>query len=87
MSKLADMTDIPVEVILEVARFDINVQQLLDLQEGTVLEPPADCMSQVNVIAGGQVLAYGEVISQGAHYAVRIDHFAPQADDRTEQAE
>ena len=69
---MAPLEDVPLELVMELARIKITIRDLLELAPGSMLKlPAADCDS-VRVSVGQLCIARGEIASRDNCYSVRV---------------
>jgi flagellar motor switch protein FliN/FliY len=77
---MARLEDVPLELVMELARVKITIRDLLGLAPGSMLNlPAADCDS-VRVRVGQLCIAKGEIASQDHCYSVRVLEITEDAD-------
>lgn len=64
--------DIPVNIAIEIARLEMTIQKLSDLQPGNLLELENTIESEVDLVLNGRRIARGELLRIGDHLGVRI---------------
>lgn len=64
--------EIPLTLVVEVARLRMNLSQLLQLQPGNVLELAMPSDKTVRLCSGGKCVATGELIALGEIAGVKI---------------
>ena len=64
--------DAPIEVVVEVARFTLPLEELAALRTGEVLTTGQPIGEQVTVRASGQAIARGELVDVDGQIGVRI---------------
>ncbi|MEP5765389.1 MAG: FliM/FliN family flagellar motor switch protein [Halieaceae bacterium] len=85
--QLAQMADVPVTLVFEVARLNISVGQLLELKQSSVLEVPVASLDSVEIRVDDQPIALGDVTLQQQFYGIRIEEFLkPDREDGSEPA-
>jgi flagellar motor switch protein FliN/FliY len=65
------LSDIPLEVTVELGRAVLTVSQLLALRPGSVVELTAGA-STVDVVVNGRLVARGDVVVVGDSFGVRV---------------
>ena len=65
------LSDIPLEVTVELGRAILTVNELLALRPGSVVELTADA-STVDVVVNGRLVARGDVVVVGDSFGVRV---------------
>jgi flagellar motor switch protein FliN len=70
--ELFDPQEIPLALTIEVARFKIALDKLLQLRPGNVIELPVRPEQGVDITIGGKKMAKGELVKLGDALAVKI---------------
>ncbi|HWK54479.1 MAG TPA: FliM/FliN family flagellar motor switch protein [Hyphomicrobiales bacterium] len=68
---LEAMLDVPVTLVFEVCRIDIDIRQLLELSAGSHLELRQVSVDVIDIRLDDRVIASGETIAIKHHYGVR----------------
>jgi len=68
---LEAMMDVPVTLVFEVCRIEIDIQQLLSLATGSHLELRQVSVDTIDIRLNETVIAYGETIALKQRYGVR----------------
>lgn len=73
-SGLAEKTlsEIPIEVTVELGRTKLNLREILELAEGSIIELSRLAGEPLDLKAGGQLIAQGEVVAIDDNYGLRI---------------
>jgi flagellar motor switch protein FliN/FliY len=71
-SKVAMLHDLPVEVVVELGRTRLTVRQLAELDRDDVVDLARDAELPLDLVAGGRLIARGEVVMVGEKMALRI---------------
>lgn len=66
----------PVRVTVELATLELPIAELTSLIAGGVVTTPDASLARVRLIAGGRVLAFGEVVDVGGELGVRVTELA-----------
>jgi flagellar motor switch protein FliN/FliY len=74
--------DIGVQLSLEVGRTTMNIRQLLQLNEGTVVELDKPAGDQLDVLVNNRLVAHGEVVMVNDRYGVRFTDAIGKAEAR-----
>ena len=64
--------DIPVAVTVELGRTQMTLRDVLELQEGSVIELDRLAGEPLDLKVGGQLIAQGEVVAVDDYYGLRI---------------
>ncbi|WP_432471986.1 flagellar motor switch protein FliN [Amphritea sp. HPY] len=71
--------DIPVKLSMEVGRTDIAIRNLLQLNQGSVIELDRVAGEPLDVMVNGTLVAHGEVVVVNDRYGIRLtDVISPQ---------
>jgi flagellar motor switch protein FliN/FliY len=78
-AKLDVILDIPVKLSVEVGGTEIAIRNLLQLNQGSVLELSRVAGEPLDVKVNGTLIAHGEVVVVNDHYGIRLtDVISPQ---------
>jgi flagellar motor switch protein FliN len=75
LEQIAPVGDIPVQIETELDRKIMTVRQLLELDKGCVVKMMRSAGENIDVLAGGALLAYGEIVIIEDTVGVRITDF------------
>ncbi len=64
--------DIPVQVTVELGRTQMSLREVLELQEGSIVELDRLAGEPLDLKVGGQLIAQGEVVAVDDYYGLRI---------------
>jgi len=64
--------DIPVQVTVELGRTSMTLREVLELQEGSIVELDRLAGEPLDLKVGGQLIAQGEVVAVDDYYGLRI---------------
>lgn len=77
--KLDVILDIPVTLSMEVGQTDIPISNLLQLNQGSVIELDRVAGEPLDVMINGTLIAHGEVVVVNDRYGIRLtDVISPQ---------
>ena len=68
------LTNIPVEVTVELGRTKISLKDLYELAEGSIIELERLAGEPLDLVVNGQIVAHGEVVAIDENYGLRITH-------------
>ncbi len=78
-AKLDVILDIPVKLTVEVGGTEIAIRNLLQLNQGSVIELDRLAGEPLDVLVNGTLIAHGEVVVVNDHYGIRLtDVISPQ---------
>jgi len=72
--------DIPVTMTMEVGRTEISIRNLLQLNQGSVVELDRLAGEPLDVMINGTVIAHGEVVVVNDKYGIRMTDVVSPAD-------
>lgn len=64
--------DVPVTVSIEMGRAQVNIRQLLNLRQGSVVELDRYAGEPVDVLVNGTLVAHGEVVVVNEKFGIRL---------------
>ena len=64
--------DIPVSISMEVGSTDINIRNLLQLNQGSVIELDRLAGESLDVLVNGTLIAHGEVVVVNEKFGIRL---------------
>jgi len=64
--------DIPVQLTVELGRTQMTLREVLELQEGSIIELDRLAGEPLDLKVGGQLIAQGEVVAVDDYYGLRI---------------
>lgn len=70
--KLESILDIPVTISMEVGRSQISIRNLLQLNQGSVVELERMAGEPLDVLVNGTLIAHGEVVVVNDKYGIRL---------------
>lgn len=73
--RLAHLADITFEVTVELDRKVVSLRQVLDLENGSVLKLTRSAGENIDVLVGGALVAFGEMVVIEDTMGVRITDF------------
>ena len=75
LEQIALVGDIPVQIETELDRKIMTVRQLLELEKGCIVKMMRSAGENIDVLAGGSLLGYGEIVIIEDTVGVRITDF------------
>ncbi len=70
--KLDTILDIPVKISMEVGRTSISIRNLLQLNQGSVVELDRVAGESLDVLVNGTLIAHGEVVVVNDKFGIRL---------------
>ncbi|MBF0470759.1 MAG: flagellar motor switch protein FliN [Gammaproteobacteria bacterium] len=70
--KLDVILDIPVTIAMEIGRTNITIRNLLQLNQGSVVELDRLAGEPLDVMVNGTLIAHGEVVVVNEKYGIRL---------------
>ena len=78
--KLEAILDVPVTVSMEIGRTHINIRNLLQLNQGSVVELNRLAGEPLDVLVNGTLIAKGEVVVVNEKFGIRLTDIISPAD-------
>ncbi|BBC41349.1 flagellar motor switch protein FliN [Photobacterium damselae subsp. piscicida] len=78
--KLDSILDIPVTISMEVGRTQISIRNLLQLNQGSVVELDRIAGESLDVMVNGTLLAHGEVVVVNDKFGIRLTDVISQTE-------
>lgn len=75
LEQIGCLHDVLLDVEVELDRKVVTVQEILDLDKGTVLKMTRSAGENIDIFAGGTLIAFGEIVLVEDTVAVRITDF------------
>ncbi len=73
--QISQFADIPVPIEVELEREIMSVEQLLQLEKGSVIKLNRSAGENIDVLIGGTLVAFGEIVILEENMGVRITDF------------
>ena len=78
MEELRLFLNIPVKVGIQLAKRDMKVHEILQLQPNSIIELPKSAGENVDILANGRLIAFGEVLELEGSTGIRLTDFNSQ---------
>ena len=78
--KLDTILDIPVTISMEVGRSQISIRNLLQLNQGSVVELDRLAGESLDVLVNGTLIAHGEVVVVNDKFGIRLTDVISQTE-------
>ena len=78
--KLDAFLDIPVTITMEVGRSQISIRNLLQLNQGSVVELDRVAGEPLDVLVNGTLIAHGEVVVVNDKFGIRLTDVISQTE-------
>ena len=78
--KLDAILDIPVTISMEVGRSNISIRNLLQLNQGSVVELDRVAGESLDVMVNGTLIAHGEVVVVNDKFGIRLTDVITQTE-------
>jgi flagellar motor switch protein FliN/FliY len=75
------LNDIPIELVVELGRTRLTVRELAQLTKDNVIELDRLASQPLDIFAGGQLFARGEVVVVDDRVALRVTELIGQSND------
>jgi flagellar motor switch protein FliN/FliY len=78
LEELARFSDIPMNVDIELDRRIMTVRDILELQPGSVIKLSRSAGENIDVLVGGALIGFGEIVIIEEAVGVRITDFVSE---------
>jgi flagellar motor switch protein FliN len=78
--KLDTIMDIPVTISMEVGRSQVSIRNLLQLNQGSVVELDRIAGESLDVLVNGTLIAHGEVVVVNDKFGIRLTDVISQTE-------
>ena len=78
--KIEAILDVPITVAMEIGRARINIRNLLQLNQGSVVELDRLAGEPMDVLVNGTLIAQGEVVVVNEKFGIRLTDIVSPAD-------
>jgi flagellar motor switch protein FliN len=75
LEQIAHYSEVPMQVDVELDRQVVTVRSLLELEAGTVMKLNRSAGENIDLLVGGSLLGFGEIVIIEDAMAVRITDF------------
>jgi flagellar motor switch protein FliN len=76
IDEIADLADVPVEVEVQLGNRILTIAQILELGPDSVIRMPRSAGDNLDILVGGTLIGYGEVVIIEDAVGVRITDFS-----------
>jgi flagellar motor switch protein FliN len=76
LEQIADLADIPIDVEIELGRRVMTIAQILELGPGSVIRMARSAGDNIDILVGGIVIGYGEIVIIEDTAGIRITDFS-----------
>lgn len=75
IEEIGHFGDIPLDILVELDRKIMPVREILALEKGSVIKMDRSAGENLDILAGGALLAFGEIVIIESSMGVRITDF------------
>ena len=75
IEEIGHFSDIPLDVLVELDRKVMSLRDILGLDKGSVIKMNRSAGENLDILVGGSLLAYGEIVIIESSMGVRITDF------------
>jgi flagellar motor switch protein FliN len=75
IDEIGHFSDIPLDVLVELDRKVMSVRDILGLEKGSVVKMNRSAGENLDILVGGSLLAFGEIVIIESSMGVRITDF------------
>ncbi len=77
IEEIAALADVPVEVEVQLGHKILTIAQILELGPESVIRMARSAGDNIDILVGGTLIAYGEIVIIEEAVGVRITDFSP----------
>lgn len=74
---LNQLSDVPIQVTVQLGRVRLTLGDLVRLKAGSLLELDREAHEPADILVNGKIVAHGEIVTIENHYGVRITAVEP----------
>ena len=78
LEQAANIADVPIEVDVQLDQRWMKLREILELEEGSILEMKRSAGENIDIYVGSRLLAFGEIVIIENIMGVRITDFATE---------
>lgn len=78
LDEITHLSDIPIQVEVELDRRILNVGSILELKAGSVIKMSRSAGENIDILVGGTLVGYGEIVIIEDMMGVRITDFVEE---------
>jgi len=78
MQEITDLADVPVEMEVQLGHKILTIAQILELGPESVIRMARSAGENIDILAGGTLLGYGEIVIIEDAVGVRITDFSQE---------
>ena len=78
IEEIADLADVPVEVEVQLGKKTLTIAQILELGPESVIRLARSAGDNIDILVGGALIGYGEVVIIEDAVGVRITDFSQE---------
>jgi flagellar motor switch protein FliN/FliY len=75
IDEIGHFADVPVDIVVDLDRKTMSLREILKLEKGSVLKLTRSAGENIDIIAGGATVAFGEIVIIESTMGVRITDF------------
>ena len=78
LDEIAHLADVPIDVAVELDRKVMSIAQIMQLEEDSVIRMTRSAGDNIDIIVGGTLVGYGEIVIIEDAVGVRITDFVAE---------
>ena len=78
LEEIAHVADVPIDVEVELDRKVMTIAQILELERDSVIRMTRSAGENIDILVGGTLVGYGEIVIIEDTVGVRITDFVPE---------
>lgn len=76
LQQITGLADVPIDIEIELGRRVMTIAQLLEITQGTVIRIARSAGDNIDILVGGTLIGYGEIVIIDDTVGVRITDFS-----------
>lgn len=75
IDEIGHFADVPLDIVVDLDRKVMSLREILKLEKGSVVKLTRSAGENIDIIAGGAIVAFGEIVIIESTMGVRITDF------------
>ncbi len=75
IEEIGHFADVPLDIVVDLDRKTMSLREILKLEKGSVVKLTRSAGENIDIIAGGATVAFGEIVIIESTMGVRITDF------------
>jgi flagellar motor switch protein FliN/FliY len=75
IDEIGHLADVPVDIVVDLDKKTMSLREILKLEKGSIVKLTRSAGENIDIIAGGATVAFGEIVIIESTMGVRITDF------------